>query len=118
MSKGQHQRLAVARMFYRNAVITVLDEPTSSIDAVTEEKIFNTLEKNMQEKTVILITHRFSTVKNADKIIMLEHGEIIEQGSHRELMNLNGKYAELFTMQANRYLENEDTQVDPLVHGH
>lgn len=107
LSKGQHQRLAVARMFYRNAAITILDEPTASIDAVTEEKIFTSLEKNMQGKTVILITHRFSTVKNADKILMLEHGKIIEQGSHRTLMQLNQKYGELYTMQAKRYLEEE-----------
>ncbi|MGC1242544.1 MAG: ABC transporter ATP-binding protein [Chryseosolibacter sp.] len=107
LSKGQHQRLAVARMFYRNASITVLDEPTASIDAVTEEKIFTTLETNMQGKTVILITHRFSTVKNADKILMLEHGQIIEQGAHRDLMKLNRKYAALYNMQASRYLETE-----------
>lgn len=107
LSKGQHQRLAVARMFYRNAAITVLDEPTASIDAVTEEKIFKTLEENMEGKTVILITHRFSTVKNADVILMLENGVIIEQGSHRDLMRLNAKYAELYTMQARRYLEAE-----------
>jgi ABC-type multidrug transport system fused ATPase/permease subunit len=107
LSKGQHQRMAVARMFYRDAVITILDEPTASIDAVTEEKIFSSLEKNMEGKTVILITHRFSTVKNADKILMLEHGRIIEQGSHRELMGLNGQYALLYRMQAKRYLENE-----------
>lgn len=107
LSKGQHQRLAVARMFYRNAAITVLDEPTASIDALTEEKIFSTLERNMEGKTVILITHRFSTVKNADKILMLEQGRIIEQGSHRELMHLDGKYAALYTMQAKRYLDNE-----------
>lgn len=110
LSKGQHQRLAVARMFYRNAAITILDEPTASIDAVTEEKIFSTLEKNMEGKTVILITHRFSTVKNADKILMLEHGSIIEMGSHRLLMQQNGKYAELYTMQAKRYLENENSE--------
>jgi ATP-binding cassette subfamily B protein len=105
LSKGQHQRLAVARMFYRNAAITILDEPTASIDAVTEEKIFRSLEKHMEGKSVILITHRFSTVKNADKILMMEHGRIIELGSHRELMAINGKYADLFTMQAKRYLE-------------
>ncbi|WP_205510003.1 ABC transporter ATP-binding protein [Longitalea arenae] len=105
LSKGQHQRLAVARMFYRNAPVTILDEPTASIDAVTEEKIFSTLEQNMQGKTVILITHRFSTVKNADKIILLEHGRIVESGSHRELMQLGQKYAELYNMQAKRYLE-------------
>lgn len=107
LSKGQHQRLAVARMFYRNAPITILDEPTASIDAVTEEKIFTSLEKNTEGKTVILITHRFSTVKNAAKILMLEHGKIIEQGSHKTLMQLNKKYAELYTMQAKRYLESE-----------
>jgi ATP-binding cassette subfamily B protein len=107
LSKGQHQRLAVARMFYRNAAITILDEPTASIDAVTEEKIFTTLESNMQGKTVILITHRFSTVKNADKILMLEDGRIIEQGSHKDLMLLNQKYAELYNMQARRYLDSE-----------
>jgi ABC-type multidrug transport system fused ATPase/permease subunit len=105
LSKGQHQRLAVARMFYRNALITILDEPTASIDAVTEEKIFSSLEKNMHGRTVVLITHRFSTVKNADKILMLEHGRIIEQGSHAMLMKLDGEYASLFNMQARRYLE-------------
>ena len=110
LSKGQHQRLAVARMFYRNAAITILDEPTASIDAVTEEKIFTALEKNTEGKTVILITHRFSTVKNADKILMLENGKIIEQGSHKELMALKEKYEQLYTMQANRYLEKEDVQ--------
>ncbi len=108
LSKGQHQRLAVARMFYRNAAVTILDEPTASIDAVTEEKIFSTLERNMQGKTVILITHRFSTVKNADKIILLEHGRIVECGSHRELMQLDRKYAELYNMQAKRYLESDE----------
>lgn len=106
LSKGQHQRMAVARMFYRDAAITILDEPTASIDAVTEEKIFNSLEKNMRGKTVILITHRFSTVKNADKILMLEHGRIIEMGTHKELMQLGRTYADLYTMQAKRYLEN------------
>ncbi len=108
LSKGQHQRLAVARMFYRNAAITILDEPTASIDAVTEEKIFASLEKNTEGKTVILITHRFSTVKNANKILMMERGEIIELGSHKELMLKKGKYADLYIMQAKRYLEEEE----------
>jgi ATP-binding cassette subfamily B protein len=110
LSKGQHQRLAVARMFYRNAAVTILDEPTASIDAVTEERIFNTLEKNMEGKTVILISHRFSTVKNADKIILMEHGRITEFGSHRELMQLDKQYAALYNMQAKRYLEESSTQ--------
>ena len=109
LSKGQHQRLAVARMFYRDAAITILDEPTASIDAVTEEKIFSSLEKNTEGKTVILITHRFSTVKNANKILMMERGEIAEQGSHKQLMALGGKYEALYTMQVKRYLEEERT---------
>jgi ABC-type multidrug transport system fused ATPase/permease subunit len=105
LSKGQFQRMAVARIFYRDALISILDEPTSAIDAVAEEKIFEVLERKMEGKTVVLISHRFSTVKNADKIAVVEHGEIKEQGSHKELMKLKGRYAELYTMQAKRYLE-------------
>jgi ATP-binding cassette subfamily B protein len=107
LSKGQFQRMAVARIFYRDAAISVLDEPTSAIDAVAEEKIFEVLETKMKGKTVVLISHRFSTVKNADKIAVIEHGELKELGSHKELMQKNGRYYELFTMQANRYLENQ-----------
>lgn len=103
LSKGQHQRLAVARMFYRNAAITILDEPTAAVDAPTEDKIFSSLEKNMIGKTVILITHRLSSVKNTDRILVLEHGLLIEQGSHNDLMAQNQKYAELYTLQASRY---------------
>lgn len=103
LSKGQHQRVAVARTFYRDSLVTIVDEPTAAIDAVAEEKIFNSIEEEMQGKTIVLISHRFSTVKNADKIVFLEHGEIQEQGSHAELMILGKKYAELYTMQANRY---------------
>jgi ABC-type multidrug transport system fused ATPase/permease subunit len=107
LSKGQFQRMAVARIFYRDAAISILDEPTSAIDAVAEEKIFDVLEKKMAGKTVVLISHRFSTVKNANKIAVIEHGELKELGSHKELMEKKGRYHELFTMQANRYLENE-----------
>ncbi len=107
LSKGQFQRMAVARIFYRDALISVLDEPTSAIDAVAEEKIFEVLETKMEDKTVVLISHRFSTVKNADKIAVIEHGELKELGSHKELMTENGRYAELYSMQASRYLENK-----------
>lgn len=105
LSKGQFQRMAVARIFYRDAFISVLDEPTAAIDAVAEEKIFESLESKMQGKTVVLISHRFSTVKNADKIAVIEHGELKELGNHKDLMKKAGRYAELYTMQANRYLE-------------
>ncbi len=107
LSKGQHQRIAVARTFYRDALVTIVDEPTAAIDAIAEEKIFNSIEEEMIGKTIVLISHRFSTVKNADKIVFLEHGEIQEQGSHAELMSLGSKYAELYTMQADRYKDAE-----------
>lgn len=108
LSKGQFQRMAVARIFYRDALISVLDEPTSAIDAVTEEKIFEMLETKMDGRTVVLISHRFSTVKNADKIAVIEHGELKEIGSHKNLMESNGRYAELYNMQAKRYLTEEN----------
>lgn len=111
LSKGQRQRLAVARALYRNSHVTILDEPTSSIDAIAEEKIFESIEKKMQGKTVVLISHRFSTVKNADKILVVEHGEVREFGNHKDLMQKNGRYCELYTMQANRYLEETETVV-------
>ncbi|MES2224521.1 MAG: ABC transporter ATP-binding protein [Patescibacteria group bacterium] len=107
LSKGQFQRMAVARIFYRDAAVSILDEPTSAIDAVAEEKIFDVLEKKMAGKTVVLISHRFSTVKNADKIAVIEHGELKEVGTHKSLMAKKGRYEELFSMQANKYLETE-----------
>jgi len=105
LSKGQHQRLAVARMFYRNAPITILDEPTASVDAITEEKIFLSLEKNMTELTVVLITHRLSSVKNASKIIVLNQGAILEQGTHEELIKSRSNYFQLYQKQASKYAE-------------
>ncbi len=111
LSKGQRQRLAVARVLYRDTLLTVLDEPTAAIDAIAEEKIFESIENKMQGKTVVLISHRFSTVKNADKILVVEDGKICEFGNHKELMFKNGRYCELYSMQANRYLEvTEDTE--------
>lgn len=102
-STGQWQKLAIARFFYRNAPLVIFDEPTAAIDALSEYKIFNRIYKFFENKTVIIISHRFSTVRNADRIIMIEHGKIIEQGSHQELMDLNGKYAEAFRLQAEGY---------------
>lgn len=101
-SKGQRQRLALARLFYRDASIMVLDEPTALIDVEAEMKIFDELE-SLPEKTVIVISQRYSTVKNADKIVVIDDGEIIELGNHQQLMAENGKYAKLFSAQAERY---------------
>lgn len=103
-SRGQEQRLALARMFYRNAKCLVLDEPTASVDAESEVRIFHTIEE-MKGKTRILISHRFSTVKNADQICVLDGGNVRELGTHTELMAQNGEYARLFRMQASGYKE-------------
>ncbi len=102
-SGGQWQKISIARFFYRNAPILILDEPTASIDAVSEANIFNRIYKFIENKTVIIVSHRFSTVRNADRIIVLDKGEIVEDGSHEELMKNKGKYYEAFTLQAKGY---------------
>jgi len=102
-STGQKQKIAIARLFYRNAPLVIFDEPTAAIDAVSEYNIFNEIYKFFKDKTVIIISHRFSTVRNADKIIVMDEGKIIEYGSHSELMKLKGKYERAFTLQAEGY---------------
>ncbi len=103
LSVGQWQKLALGRGFFRNAPVLVLDEPTASIDAKAEAEIFNRVEKLSKNKTVIIISHRFSTVRNADKIYVIDGGKIIEEGSHEQLVGLNGQYATLFKLQAKGY---------------
>jgi ATP-binding cassette subfamily B protein len=104
LSGGQWQRIALARAFMREqADILVLDEPTSSMDAETEMQIFEHFRALTREKIVILISHRFSAVRQADTIAVMEDGTIIEQGTHAELMALNGRYARLFELQARAY---------------
>lgn len=102
-SGGQWQRVALARAFYRNANMIILDEPTSAIDAKAEYDIFNNIFKHYQNKTALIVSHRFSTVRRADRIVVVDEGKIIEQGSHQELMKQKGLYHELFTKQAEGY---------------
>jgi len=103
LSIGQWQELAIARAFYEEAPLLILDEPTSSIDAEAEYEIFNNLQKTYKKKTLILVSHRFSTVRNANKIFVIEEGEITEEGTHRKLLDLDGKYAKMFKLQAKGY---------------
>ncbi len=102
-STGQWQKIAIARVFHRDSPVLILDEPTASIDAVAEAKIFDNIYKFAKNKTVIIISHRFSTVRNADRIIVLDKGKIVEQGGHEELLKNNGKYAKAFKLQAKGY---------------
>lgn len=103
LSGGQWQKLALARAFFRDAPILILDEPTSAIDAKAEYEIFQKVGELQKDKTVIIISHRFSTVRNADRILVLEGGKIIEEGDHKKLMKKDGLYAELFNIQAQGY---------------
>ncbi len=102
-STGQWQKLAIARFFYRNAPLVIFDEPTASIDAVSEYNIFNRIYDFFRDKTVIIISHRFSTVRNADRIVVLDHGVIVEDGSHEDLLSKDGYYAKAFMLQAKGY---------------
>lgn len=103
LSQGQWQKIALARAFYRNASVLVLDEPTASIDARAEAEIFEKVNSLSEGKTVIVISHRFSTVRMADVICVISNGEIVEKGSHKQLMQQNGEYAALFQLQAKGY---------------
>ena len=104
LSIGQWQKLAVARAFYSDSDILILDEPTASLDALAEQQIFNQFDSLRKDKTTIFVSHRLSSATRANVIIVLDNGEIVEMGNHNELMALNGKYHELFSAQAERYL--------------
>ncbi len=103
LSNGQWQKVALGRAYLRNAPILILDEPTASIDAKAEYEIFKKVDTLSKNKTVIIISHRFSTVRNADKIFVLKKGSIEESGSHQQLLENNGIYAQLFRLQAKGY---------------
>ena len=103
LSGGEEQKIAIARIFAKECSCVILDEPSSALDPISEYKLNQTMMTLSEHKTVIFISHRLSTTCMADRIIMLEKGEIIEEGTHDELMMKNGKYAEMFLKQAEKY---------------
>ena len=103
LSGGEWQKIALARAYMRDAQVLILDEPTAALDARAEHKVFERFTELTQGKSAILISHRFSTVRMADRILVLENGQMLELGTHEELLAHNGRYAELFNLQAKGY---------------
>ena len=99
LSGGQKQRTAIARAILRNPRILILDDALASVDTLTEDRILTGLAGVMRGRTTILISHRISTVRNADRIFVLDHGEIVEEGAHAELLAAGGYYADLYQKQ-------------------
>lgn len=110
-SKGQNQKIAIARTIYRDGLIVILDEPTASVDAKSEEKIFDQMEETARDKTLILISHRFNTVSGADRILVFSGGKIVESGTHKELLAKDAHYASMWRSQAKAYQENKEEEV-------
>ncbi|TDD73502.1 ABC transporter ATP-binding protein [Actinomadura rubrisoli] len=107
LSGGQWQRLALARAFYRDAPFVILDEPTAALDPQAEEELFGRMRELFAGRTVLLISHRFSSVRGADRIYVLDGGSVVEHGTHEQLMGRRGRYAAMFLTQAAAYLDAE-----------
>ena len=108
LSIGQWQKLSVARAFYSDSDIFILDEPTASLDAIAEQEIFNQFDNLRKDKLTLFVSHRLSSATTASKIIVLMNGEVVEQGTHTELMDLGGHYCNLFSTQAQRYITSNE----------
>ena len=103
LSGGENQKVSTARLFARDFDVAILDEPSSALDPIAESEMYDNLTRVTENKTVVYISHRLSSAALADRIIVLDKGSIIESGSHSELMALNGKYTEMFSLQASNY---------------
>jgi ATP-binding cassette subfamily B protein len=110
LSGGQLQRLAIGRALYHDSGLLIMDEPSSALDPFSEQEIYELMHSASEGKTLIVISHRLSSVKDMDRILVMSDGEITESGTHRELMALGGRYSEMFTLQARRYVVEDDAQ--------
>ena len=110
LSIGQWQKLSVERAFYKNADILILDEPTASLDALAEQAIYDQFAHLSQNKITVLVSHRLSSATTADKILVLDHGRLAEEGNHKELMQKGGIYHQLFSTQAKHYIQDAQTE--------
>ena len=108
LSGGEQQKIAIARAFYKNCPYIILDEPSANLDPVSEYELNKAISETCTDRTVVFISHRLSTTRHADRILMLENGRVVESGSHDELMEKDGKYAYMFRLQAEKYTENNE----------
>ena len=106
LSGGESQKVAVSRAFYKHCPYVIMDEPSANLDPIAEYNLNRAMMEAAKDKTVIFISHRLSTTVNADRIYVMENGAIVESGTHAELMAMNGKYAYMFNLQAEKYQTN------------
>ena len=114
-SGGQQQRLLLAKAYYKNPSLLILDEPTAALDALAEKDMYEEYKEITKGKSALFISHRLASTRFCDNIVFLENGEIIEQGTHEQLMKLNGKYAEMFDVQAKYYKEEEQDETQAIL---
>lgn len=110
LSGGESQKLSIARIYAKEASIAILDEPSSALDPIAEYKMYENMMDACRERSVIFISHRLSSAVLADRVILLEAGQVAEEGTHKALLERDGKYASMFRMQAEKYRESEDTK--------
>ena len=112
LSGGEFQKIVVSRAFARDCPVKVFDEPSSALDPIAEYQLFDNILKACKENTLLFISHRLSSVQNADYVFLLEKGKVREEGTHRQLMEKNGVYADMYTKQAQNYLADTKKQTE------